>query len=340
MITGISSVVTSLAILITFHSSSAFFTPSHHGSFVKSSSQRLIASSSTKQKNVFDSKIVKPDNHYRDHMGLQMGSDLDIVTYLRTEWVSAALCTNQIPALSKSVLEIGTDDGRSVNFVPRTVEELITSSTEKDGIVSMTCRRQLKQQKERRGSGLTLTYIDQAADDLKEVKNDTVDAVISLQAADKMRENGMDWKKSLKEVARVLKPGGRFLFVERTDIEGDNYLDEVMGVTYVEESEKKRISAKKSAKEVGKDEVQEEEINPTFEMVGYDKVDYVLVPHVAGVVEKAMYSGMTASDIEAKKSVDSKARMAELSISAFERGLKKRRKKKKKRSEDDEEIET
>jgi len=207
-----------------------------------------------------------------------------------------------------------------VNFVPKTVEELITSSVEEDGIISMSCRRQMKQQKERRGTSIKLTYVDQAADDLKELKNESVDAVISFQAADRMRESGMDWKKSLKEVARVLKPGGRFLFVEKSKIEGDSYVEEVMSVKYVQN---------KNDKSTDSDEV--EDVNPTFEMVGYDEVDYVLVSHVAGVVEKAMYSGMTASAIEAQKAVESKARMAELSIDAFERGLKRRKKKKKKK---------
>lgn len=332
MIIGISSVFTSLVILGLLHSTSAFSTPFHYGSFTSFPLQRLTAA---KQKYVFDRESITTVHRHRR---LQMGSGLDIVTYLRTEWVSAALCTNQIPEASKSVLQIGTDDGRAVNFVPKTVEELITSSAEEDGIVSISCRRQLKQQKERRGTGLTLTYVDQPADDLNEVENDSVDAVISLQAADRMRENGMNWKNSLKEIARVLKPGGRFLFVEKTDIEGDNYVDEVMGVTSVPKKNNKKKSMNKSTAVDGGEDVQEEEVNPTFEMVGYDTVDYVLVPHVAGVVEKAMYSGMTASDIEAQRTLDSKARMAELSINAFERGLKKRKKKKKKRSEDTEEI--
>lgn len=331
MITSISSVFSSLVILGLLHSTSAFSTPFHYGSVTSSPLRRLTAA---KQKNVFDRESITSVHRHRR---LQMGSGLDIVTYLRTEWVSAALCTNQIPEASKSVLQIGTDDGRAVNFVPRTVEELITSSAEEDGTVSISCRRQLKQQKERRGTGLTLTYVDQPADDLNEVENDSVDAVISLQAADRMRENGMNWKKSLKEIARVLKPGGRFLFVEKTDIEGDNYVDEVMGVTSVPKKKNKQKSVNKSTAVDGGEDVQEE-VNPTFELVGYDSVDYVLVPHVAGVVEKAMYSGMTASDIEAQRTLDSKARMAELSINAFERGLKKRKKKKKKRSEDTEEI--
>ena len=46
---------------------------------------------------------------------------LDPVTYLRTEWVSAALCTNQTPKEADRVLQLGIEDGRIVNFVPRTV---------------------------------------------------------------------------------------------------------------------------------------------------------------------------------------------------------------------------
>ena len=46
---------------------------------------------------------------------------LDPVTYLRTEWVSAALCTNQTPKEADKVLQLGIEDGRIVNFVPRTV---------------------------------------------------------------------------------------------------------------------------------------------------------------------------------------------------------------------------
>jgi hypothetical protein len=46
---------------------------------------------------------------------------LDPVTYLRTEWVSAALVANQTPRNADAVLCLGVGDGRIVNFVPRTV---------------------------------------------------------------------------------------------------------------------------------------------------------------------------------------------------------------------------
>lgn len=48
--------------------------------------------------------------------GLRMG--LDLVTYLRTEWISAALCTNQTPRSADVCLQLGTEDGRAgkLNF--------------------------------------------------------------------------------------------------------------------------------------------------------------------------------------------------------------------------------
>lgn len=260
---------------------------------------------------------------------------LDLVTSLRTEWISAAICTNQIPREASSVLQIGTEDARAVTFVPRSVDELITSSCEKDGELSVSCRRQLKQQRERRGTGAVIKYTDQRADDLSETKDESVDVVISLQAADKMRENGLDWKNSIREAARVLKPGGRFIFVEKTEIEGSKYLDVVASVATA------RLVSEKDSKnddDDNNDDDDEEETYPTFELIGYDDVDLVIVPHVAGVVSKTEDAGLTAAEIEAKKAAEEKARISDLSISAFERGIKKRRKKKKKKGMQKEEV--
>jgi len=72
-------------------------------------------------------------------------SKIDPVTYLRTEWVAAALCTNQTPRTADRVLQLGCEDGRVINFVPRTVREIITSSAEKEGGLTVSCERQLKQ---------------------------------------------------------------------------------------------------------------------------------------------------------------------------------------------------
>ena len=283
--------------------------------------------------NELQSSVALPYTSTRRQTELKMG--LDMVTYLRTEWVSAALCTNQTPRAAKSVLQIGTEDGRAVNFVPRTVEELITSSAEEDGKLSVTCKRQLKQQRDRRGTGIAVRYVDQAADNLSQTRDESVDVVISLQASDRMRENGMDWVKSLKEAARVLKPGGRLLFVEKTDIEGVGFLDVLMGLRTVEDE------SDESEKVDGEEENDDEEVtNPIFEMVGYDDVDLVIVPHVAGVVIKSENAGLTIEEIESRKAMEEKARIADLSISAFERGLKKRRRKKGKKNSGEDETET
>lgn len=256
---------------------------------------------------------------------------LDLVTSLRTEWISAAICTNQIPRTASSVLQLGTEDARAVTFVPRFIDELITSSAESSGELPISCQRQLKQQRERRGTGAVIRYEDQRADDLSNTDDESVDVVISLQAADKMRENGLNWKNSIREAARVLKPGGVFIFVEKTELEGDKYLDVVASVAT------SRIG--EELNEDGDDNDDEEpEFYPTFELIGYDEVDLVIVPHIAGVVKKAENAGLTQAEIAAKKAAEEKARIADLSISAFERGLKKRRKKKKKKGQSQEEA--
>lgn len=254
---------------------------------------------------------------------LQMG--LDMVTYMRCEWISAALCTNQTPRTADVALVLGCQDGRPVTFVPRTIETLITSSLETDGVVPVNIRRQLKTQEKSRGSGV-VSLVDQRADDLKETEDQSVDVVLSLQSAAKMKENGLDWKKSIQEAARVLKPGGRFLFVEQSELDGESYLEYVgnLGTAIVTKTET----------DDGDDDESMSEVYPAFECMGYDDVDLVLVPHVAAVFVKAEDAGLTDAQRAEKESKVEEERMAELSISAFERGIKKRRRKKKKKTEE------
>ena len=256
----------------------------------------------------FAPKRIAPSR--RSVTSLQMG--LDLVTYLRTEWVSAALCTNQTPRAADVCLQLGVEDGRAVTFIPRTIRELVTSSSEKDGKLTVSARRQLKQQQERRGAA-TVTYIDQPADDLRETEDESVDVVISLQAAAKMDENGLDWKKSIREAARVLKPGGRLLFVEQSELNGESYLEYVQNLMSY----------------TGEIPEDADERFPIFDEVGSDNVDLVIVPHIAGVAIKSMDAGLTAEERMKKEAEAEKARLADLSIEAYERGIKKRKKRKK-----------
>ena len=270
-------------------------------------------------------------------------SFVDPLTYLRTEWVSASLVSNQTPKEADRILQLGTEDGRLVNFVPRTVREIITSSAEKKdgpegGGLTVSCERQLRQMAERRRSGATIVYSNQPADDLRETPSSSVDVVVSLLAARRMKDNGLDWRRAVREAGRVLKPGGRFLFVEGATVDGESYLDFVVGLSErggVEIKgglEKLAADADDGGGDGGTDDdeegEEEERRSPLFEEVGYDMVDMVLQPHVAGVAIKAEDADLTPAEKERRKAQEESDRVADLSLSAFERGLKKRKRKK------------
>lgn len=92
----------SLLLAATVARSNAFVPSSpSRGTFTQSPSA-VVAGSKT-------SSPVRPAT-----TGLRMG--LDLVTYLRTEWISAALCTNQTPRSADVCLQLGTEDGRAGKF--------------------------------------------------------------------------------------------------------------------------------------------------------------------------------------------------------------------------------
>ena len=171
---------------------------------------------------------------------------------------------------------------------------------------------------------------------------------MSFQAAQRMYENGLDFKQSIKEAGRVLKPGGRFLFVESAEVGGESYLDYVMGISALvsggigdgyEEIVANNISedASSIAAEVTDEDSEDSEVEatpPLFEEVGYDNVDMVLQPHIAGIAIKAMDADLTSEERKQMKSQEEEDRLAEMSFAAFERGNKRRKRKKKKKDVD------
>lgn len=253
----------------------------------------------------------------------QLSMGLDLVTYLRTEFVSAALCTNQTPRVANVCLQLGVEDGRAITFIPRTVRRFVTSTSEKGGVLSVSTKRQLRQQLERRGTDCAIDYKDQPSDDLRDTADDSVDVVISLQAAGTMQDNGLDWKKSVREAARVLKPGGRLLFVEQTQLDGELYVDYVrnLGVLINANTDKNKDGDEPEAVRI-------------FEDVGTDDVDLVLVPHIAGIAIKAEDANLSKKERTQKAKEEQQSKYAELAISAFERGRKRRKRKKKNKGTD------
>ncbi|KAL7535592.1 hypothetical protein ACHAXR_006593, partial [Thalassiosira sp. AJA248-18] len=243
------------------------------------------------------------------------------------------------------VLQLGSDDGRIVNFVPRTVREIITSSAEaKDSLegggLTVGCERQLKQMAERRKSA-AITYSNQPADDLTDTKDASIDIVVSITAAQRMHDNGYDWKRSIREAGRVLKPGGRLLFVEAAEVGGESYLDEVMGLSEFSMENKKgggdddgettmEVAVDSDEEEDDEGQEEDENDNKIFEEVGYDQVDMVLQPHIAGIAIKAMDADLSPAEKAQKQAQDESDQLAELSLKAFERGNKRRKRKKKK----------
>jgi SAM-dependent methyltransferase len=243
---------------------------------------------------------------------------LDPVTFLRTEYVSAALFTNQIPRSADSCLQLGVYDGRAITFIPRTIRQFHTSSIEQDGVVSIGIQRALQQALKSRNildESMQIQFYDnQRADNLTMIPDNTIDAVISMQSADKMVTNGLDWKRSIQEAIRVLKPGGRLLFVEPTDIGKDNYLDYVG-----------TFASNTTTTDTEIDE--EEERFPMLDCVGWDSVDFVVTPHVAGVFTKRMDAGMTKQERLAAEKLKEQEILAERSLSVFEGRRKKKVKK-------------
>ncbi len=319
----------------------------------------LLAStlSSTTEAFISPSSVIAASSYCTTTSSSVVLHALDPVTYLRTEWISAALATNQTPRSADVALQLGSEDGRIVNFVPRTIRKIITSSAEpidttnassnnNERPLTVSCERQLKQQSERRNTA-AIQYSSQPADDLHDTPDASVDIVLSFQAAQRMYENGLDFKKSIREAGRVLKPGGRFLFVESAEVGDESYLEYIMGMSGLvsggmgDEYSEKIVRGGSSEEEVvssADDDIETEEDDeaavkpPLFEEVGYDNVDMVLQPHIAGIAIKAMDADLTVEERKQMKSQEEEDRLAEMSFAAFERGNKRRKRKKKKKN--------
>ena len=174
--------------------------------------------------------------------------------------------------------------------------------------------------------------------------------MVMFQSVQRMVENGVNWKMAIREGGRVLKPGGRFLFVECAEVgDGESFLEEVMRYCemplMMEEGDDETEQGKENEGEIDNDDDsnnnednKNESPSKIFSEVGFDNVDLVLQPHVAGVAIKALDADLTSQQKAAKKNQEEQDRLADLSLSAFERGSKRRKRKKGKKGVENEEL--
>lgn len=141
-----------------------------------------------------------------------------------------------------------------------------------------------------------------------------------------------------------MKPGGRFLFVENANVNGESFLEEILKLTAVNDQEEQEEGVDNNANDemsgessTINDTAEKEEDDSTtstiiFSEVGYDNVDMVLTPHVAGVAIKALDADLTLEQRAELKSQEERDRLADLSLDAFERGNRKNKRRRKKTS--------
>ena len=129
------------------------------------------------------------------------------------------------------------------------------------------------------------------------------------------------------------------MFVESAEISGESYLEYVLSLSEdaVEREEGKdgeqAVEIDANAKidvDVNVDEKSDVATTKTFfSEVGYDMVDMVLIPHVAGVAIKAMDADLTLQERAQRKNQEEEDRLADMAMNVFERGNKRRKRKKK-----------
>ena len=102
---------------------------------------------------------------------------------------------------SGRVLEIGSGTGANLEHYPRSIEELVCTEPE------APMARRLREKAER--SGLPVRVVEAPAEELPfdDDSFDTATAALVLCTVS-------DPDRTLAEIARVLKPGGRFIFME------------------------------------------------------------------------------------------------------------------------------
>jgi ubiquinone/menaquinone biosynthesis C-methylase UbiE len=102
---------------------------------------------------------------------------------------------------SGRVIEIGSGTGANLEHYPRTIEELVCTEPEEP------MARRLREKAER--SGLPVRVVETPAEELP-FDDDSFDVAVAALVLCTVTDPG----RTMDEIARVLKPGGRFIFME------------------------------------------------------------------------------------------------------------------------------
>lgn len=136
-----------------------------------------------------------------------------------------------------------------------------------------------------------------------------------------------------------MKPGGRFLFVESAEVDGESFLEEILKMSAPanndgeEGDDNENNESTEESTTIEEDEDGDDSTSTIiFSEVGYDNVDMVLTPHVAGVAIKAFDADLTSEQRAELKTREERDRLADLSLDAFERGNRKNKRRRKKTS--------
>ncbi|MDQ3935799.1 MAG: class I SAM-dependent methyltransferase [Actinomycetota bacterium] len=113
---------------------------------------------------------------------------------------------DMLAGASGSVIEIGSGTGANLQHYPRTIERLVCTEPEEP------MARRLREKAA--GTGLPVEVVEAPAEQLP-FEDDTFDTAVAALVLCTVT----DPARTLAELARVLKPGGRFIFMEHVRAE-------------------------------------------------------------------------------------------------------------------------
>lgn len=246
-------------------------------------------------------------------------------------------------------------DPRAAYYVPKSLKKLICHGTFIP--VEFRAKRQVEQATERRGQmDLEVDFVNkQEGKRLFEgVGDESVDVVMMLQISEDAAKSDLasSWLVALlSETGRVLRPGGRILFVEKKDVKVDREID------FVSAMQGLRMDGSYKLFAAGEEEGDENDSEKSMEEVdlqkyslfdvAYDSIDLCPSPHYAGVaIKRSAKEEEEVEEVREKREMTMGERMkyekrvkgAELAIEAFERGRKKKKRGKKGQQQEEEEL--